>query len=641
MMYNISNKLKLCRLFRPKRMPNQTDSTVWTQNHKLVDVIIVRPNVTPNRQLPKKLVRTPRQTSYRDGLHNRPSKKVLNQDESQEYGDERRPVGRQSLYDEHRYPTYESWLEGSPHASEEFDTDFEDEKENAAVQPAVSTGEEAEEHLPSGRENGSELSLAHIAEEVFDEQPHRFENIPELLVSPADELQSPSLEDVTALSVALTATTDTYEEQSSNRENLIEQSMIVKKAEEQSPRPETITTESLDPTGKRTYVRQCRMLGVIPASCLLRDLGKRNICLRHHYLGKEAVKALALALKDNTVTEVLNLSDNCFQDEGACYLANMMEDNCFIDHLDLSNNCIHSVGALAICRMLEVNTTLKILKLSGNQLKDVDAALFIDGLKNNQFITFLDLSHNRFSEKGGEMLAKALSYNESLVNFDLSWNSLRGKGAIAIAKALKVNTRLQIFNLSWNGFATNGAAALQGALQKNKTLRVLDLTNNRLTQPAAVKLATGIRKNTGLENLTLNLNHLGSDGLDVLLKAVAKNTNLKILSIEDMNINNANLKLIRQLEDEKEITILYGEVGEYHTNKTAATYVKLFSEFSRDHQSDLLAVFEQQDWDHTGQLTVDQLKDCLIEAGFRMTDRQLDHLVDKLDSTKTGRIHFR
>ena len=41
----------------------------------------------------------------------------------------------------------------------------------------------------------------------------------------------------------------------------------------------------------------CFYTGVIPATSLLRNLGKRSLILCHHYLGKEAAKALALALK--------------------------------------------------------------------------------------------------------------------------------------------------------------------------------------------------------------------------------------------------------------------------------------------------------------------------------------------------------
>ncbi|XP_046572455.1 LOW QUALITY PROTEIN: leucine-rich repeat-containing protein 74A-like [Haliotis rubra] len=399
-----------------------------------------------------------------------------------------------------------------------------------------------------------------------------------------------------------------------------------------------------DPTGIITYEEQCQKHGCVPISYLQRHLNKRNIRMRHHYLGGLSTKPVAAALKRNTVTEHVDLADNCVEAAGAYYLADMLKENMFIVCLNLANNFIGSTGAAAFAGMLEVNTTLKTLSLAGNQLQDRDACKFIDALKNNLSLTCLDLSHNEFGEKGGEIIGSALNANDSLTDVDLSWNAIRNKGAVAIAKALKTNATLEVLDLSWNGFGSPGAESLQQALQVNTTLKALDLTNNRINSQAALKLALGLKKNFGLETLVLNLNPLGDSGVEAILKAVATHESLKFLSMEncgELSINASNFRTIHQLEEAKNIIILHGGVGGYHRHTVLSSVLKLFVLFSHEHHGHLENAFYQQDKDKSGVLTTDEMKFCLKEAGLRLTSHQVDLLIREIDYTHTGNIKYR
>ncbi|RUS74746.1 hypothetical protein EGW08_017497 [Elysia chlorotica] len=58
-----------------------------------------------------------------------------------------------------------------------------------------------------------------------------------------------------------------------------------------------MTSISVDATGRMEYEEQCKKLGFVPVSYLCRNLGERNIRMRHRYLGGTATKPLALAFK--------------------------------------------------------------------------------------------------------------------------------------------------------------------------------------------------------------------------------------------------------------------------------------------------------------------------------------------------------
>ncbi|XP_050412111.2 leucine-rich repeat-containing protein 74A isoform X3 [Patella vulgata] len=205
--------------------------------------------------------------------------------------------------------------------------------------------------------------------------------------------------------------------------------------EEDFPKPEN--KYRADPTGIYRYQEKCIKSGILPISYLRRHIGRRNVRMRHHYLGGEASKAIAEALRVNTVTESLDLSDNYLKCCGARFIADMMLDNMFILHMNLSNNFIRTRGVEALSVMLQNNTTLKTLSLSGNQLCDRDAGLLVEGIKNNDTLQSLDLSNNNIGELGGIYLGNGLAINESLVDIDLSWNCITRKGAVGVAQALK------------------------------------------------------------------------------------------------------------------------------------------------------------------------------------------------------------
>ncbi|KAL5013462.1 hypothetical protein ScPMuIL_007732 [Solemya velum] len=397
----------------------------------------------------------------------------------------------------------------------------------------------------------------------------------------------------------------------------------------------SIGKKKADPTGRIRFEEECVENGIVPVTYLKRHLGDRALRMRHHYLAGPVTRALASAFKENTITENLDLCDNYLQAEGSISISKMLMENTFITCLNISNNFIQSDGVAAIAEMLEVNTTLKSLNLAGNQLTDQDAKLFIPALKNNLSLISLDLSNNEFGEQGGIFLAGALSVNESLVNVDLSWNSIRGKGAVAVAQSLTNNLTLEVLDLSWNGFSMAGAKALEQALRINVKLKVLDLMNNRLDNKATEKLAIGIRRNIGLETLNLNMNPMGEEGMAAMLKAVTVHPCIKILSMEETQISAKNFQLIKELTD-KGMAVLHGGVG-----GSLASLLNLLKRFVVESRTDLEMALRMQDKDKSGIISSEELKTALTDAGFRVTNRQMEMLLDEIDCSHIGNIKYK
>ncbi|XP_076074089.1 uncharacterized protein LOC143045442 isoform X3 [Mytilus galloprovincialis] len=399
--------------------------------------------------------------------------------------------------------------------------------------------------------------------------------------------------------------------------------------------------KELDPTGKTAYNEACEKTGLIPVTYMNKHLGDKNLRMRHHYLGGNGTKPIARALEINTITENLDLADNYLESEGARYVARMLKDNMFIVSLDISNNFIQRAGVAAIGDMLEYNTTLKTLAIAGNQLTDVDAWHLVEPLKTNTSLTSLDLSNNNFGELGGIYLGGALALNEGLLDLDLSWNSLRNKGAETIANALIKNETLEVLDVSWNGFGERGMKEMQNSLKINKKLRVLDLSNNRINKKAASLLSIGIKQNTGLESLILNLNPMGDEGMESIINMVKLQPTLNYVSLEEMNLSPANYHRILDLQSERDISILHGGSGGYQRYTSQTSVMRLFTKFLREHRPDIETAFLQQDKDHSGNLSSEDLKMALKTAGLRLTNKQLGILLEDIDMNHSGEIKYK
>ncbi|KAI0223904.1 hypothetical protein LSAT2_025016 [Lamellibrachia satsuma] len=401
-------------------------------------------------------------------------------------------------------------------------------------------------------------------------------------------------------------------------------------------------TPPADASGVYEYQVQCERLGIIPVTFLVENIGDSSLRMKYRYLGGQGTKPLAAALKKNTVCEEIDLSDNYLEGSGAVALAKMLQDNMFIVTLNISNNAIRSKGCAAFAEMLDTNTTLKTLSLKGNELVDGDAKRLAEALRNNMSLNCLDLSYNSFGEAGGIYLAAGLTANYGLADLDLSWNSISMKGALALGKALTKNTSLEVLDLSWNGLQSNGGIAIGQALKVNKTLRVLDLSNNNLNPEAAKAIAQGLSKNQSVETIMMGNNPIGQVGVEALLKGIAVNNRLKLVGIEDLTMQTDKTiqEKIDEIQSSRDILIMYSINRPIHC-KINRTILAVFERFVVENAERMEDLFNQMDKDHSGDITLEEFKYGLRDFGLRLTSKQLDMLLEELDSDRSGTIEFR
>nr|KAF6501215.1 leucine rich repeat containing 74A [Molossus molossus] len=297
-------------------------------------------------------------------------------------------------------------------------------------------------------------------------------------------------------------------------------------------------TEKLFTTGqKELYTEACKLMGVVPVSCFLRNMEESYMNLNHHGLGPHGTKAIAIALVSNTTVISLEVADNCIMEEGTLSLVEMLQENYYLQELNISDNALGLEGAKIISEFLQRNSSsLFNLQLSGNNFKDDSAELLCQALSANYRIKEIDLSHNQFSDKGGELLGHMLALNVGLLSLDLSWNHLCSQAAMALSNGLKANITLKTLDLSMNGFGNEGAAALAEVLRLNSCLASLDISSNDISTEGVSKISKGLEFNESLKVLKLFLNPISIDGATLLILSIKKNPKSKMENLDISNV---------------------------------------------------------------------------------------------------------
>ncbi|XP_061087305.1 leucine-rich repeat-containing protein 74A [Conger conger] len=394
------------------------------------------------------------------------------------------------------------------------------------------------------------------------------------------------------------------------------------------------------------YLRACRMVGVVPVSYFLRNLGSTTLNLNHHGLGPLGCKALAIALVTDMQITTLELEDNYVLAEGTRYLVEMLKANITMQNLNLSNNHLKSEGAEYITKMLLENIAIKSVKLSGNKFTDDDGKHFSDALVNNYRVKELDLSHNEFRERGGEHLGHMLANNEGLEVLDLSWNHLRMKGAVALCAGLKVNMTLKHLDVSWNGFGNEGALALGEALKFNNTLVHLDLSYNRITNEGTGMLCKGLEANDTLRVLRLAYNSLTVEGALALIAVVRSSPKS---ALEEINISNVlvNENFVQLLEvtyqEHPSLEVHYGGVGGFIAKKAPRRPdpMKVIQDYLDVRKLRLWDFFRNIDKDGTMHVPVSDFRRAVQQSTIPLDRYQIEELIHRLDREGTGMVDYR
>ncbi|XP_035825357.1 leucine-rich repeat-containing protein 74B [Aplysia californica] len=324
-----------------------------------------------------------------------------------------------------RHPSFETWLSGSPHSSEEFDTDVEDELSETPMSTQLDATGRLEYEEQCRRHGFIPVSYLcrHIGERNV-RMRHRY------------------LGGTATKPLALAFKHNTVTENLDLGDNYIESS----------------------------------------GTCYIANMLKENhfitsLTLSNNVIGSLGAEAIAEMLEVNTTLKMLSLAGNQLSDTDAYHFINPLKNNMSLMSFDLSHNEFSVMGGIHLGGALSVNEGIVDLDLSWNCLRKQGAAAIVNCLRYNVTLEVLDLSWNGFGLEGAMALQKALPVNTTLKVLDLTNNRMDTKAAQKLALGLKKNTGLETLILSMNPLGDQGIEQILKALAIHPNLHFLGIEN--------------------------------------------------------------------------------------------------------------------------------------------------------------------
>ena len=183
--------------------------------------------------------------------------------------------------------------------------------------------------------------------------------------------------------------------------------------------------------------------------------------ISYNDIGSNGAKAIAIALKQCTHLEELNIRDNQIRDVGLCVLASTFCHYAQCLHkLDISNNDIRG-NVNAIANALKQCTHLEELSVNRNTIGDYDACIIASTFSHySQSLHKLCMNTNNIGSKGCKAIARALQHCVNLKELDLSYNHLKDDDFVVLASALRHCTGLHSLDICGNSIGGKGLKAI-------------------------------------------------------------------------------------------------------------------------------------------------------------------------------------
>mmetsp|Transcript_1835 Transcript_1835/g.3691 ORF Transcript_1835/g.3691 Transcript_1835/m.3691 type:complete len:670 (+) Transcript_1835:98-2107(+) len=272
--------------------------------------------------------------------------------------------------------------------------------------------------------------------------------------------------------------------------------------------------------------------------------------LANNAMGSEGCGEVAKAVAGNPVLEVLVLSFNDLETEGAMALAAgvrgkgsslrdlrltrcrvgdaganalglaLGSESCMLERLELGMNGIGDQGAKGIAKGLVNNHKLKALFLTGHP----------PSLRN----TDEDHAGTVLGDEGCTAIARAIAKNPhtALEELDLSRGSVGDKGAGGLGRMLRVDDKLRILKLQDNLVGDAGAVHLAGGLEGHGMLEELHLRNNNVHDEGAARLWMALRRNPQIHQFVLYDNMIAGTVMDRIRETLHRDDHSRMRDAE-------------------------------------------------------------------------------------------------------------
>ena len=203
--------------------------------------------------------------------------------------------------------------------------------------------------------------------------------------------------------------------------------------------------------------------------------------LSQNNIVNDDIKFLANSIQHFTRLSYLTLSHTNYGSSWSCLVELRHLTN--INILDLSHNDINSDGAASLACTLQFLTTLQKLYLSHNNIGPAGITALSKELLHLTNLRDLELSHNNIGPAGITALSKELLHLTNLRDLELSHNNIGPAGITALSKGLLYLTNLRDLDLSHNDIDLEGAKAVITSLKGCHHLNyaVIDTEHERYT----------------------------------------------------------------------------------------------------------------------------------------------------------------
>ena len=198
-------------------------------------------------------------------------------------------------------------------------------------------------------------------------------------------------------------------------------------------------------------------------------------------INADGVKALAdnLAFNDSLIS--LNLHrNNDYKSSFSFYVAQFLSITLSLEKIDLGNNFIGYDGIKAIFLALKNNSKTKLneISLESNEIDCRAIVLISEYLVHDINITCLNLTNNYVGPEGAQGLSSALKTNKSLKFLYLANNRLGQEGTTYLSQCLRFNKSLITIDLGKNNIERNNLIEIESAISKNDHISLQNIIVN-------------------------------------------------------------------------------------------------------------------------------------------------------------------
>ena len=287
---------------------------------------------------------------------------------------------------------------------------------------------------------------------------------------------------------------------------------------------------------------------IVISESLCKHTKLRAMDFQKNNITKKSSETLSLVISSNNGLEELYLSNNQLQ-LGAAQVATALKNISSLKTLGLQNNNIPDEAADELSAAIRANISLEKLWLGGNHLES-STVMIVDALKEITTLKELSLGNNgNKSKELAPAIASVVTRNILMEILSLSDSGLNDDGVIEIAESLcKHTTKLKVINLHKNNITEKSAESLSSIISSNTGLEELYLGNNQL-QLGAAQVATALKTISSLKVLNLSNNNIPEQAADELSAAIRANNSLEKLWLNGNYLGSSTVVIINALKE--------------------------------------------------------------------------------------------